>query len=68
MLTDALGSLVRLVLPEQRLGAVGIVALIDGVSFCALVADETFDSGAILAELDECDATAVIAQHRGHNV
>lgn len=63
-LTDALGNLVRFVLlPGQRFDTVGVPPLIDGLSFDALIADMAFDSNAIIAELDERGAKAVIAQH-----
>ena len=42
---------------------VGVAALIDGVSFGARIADKAFDSNAILADLDERGAKAVISQH-----
>ena len=52
-LTDALGSLVRFVLlPGQRFETAGVPPLIDGVTFGALIADKSFDSNAIIAELD----------------
>ena len=63
-LTDALGNLVRFVLlPGQRYDTVGVAALIEGVSFGALIADKAFDSNAILADLDQRGAKAVISQH-----
>ena len=63
-LTDALGNLVRFVLlPGQRYDTVGIPPLIAGLAFDALIADKAFDSNAIVADLDERGAKAVIAQH-----
>ena len=63
-LTDALGNLVRFVLlPGQRFETIGVPPLIDGVTFGALIADKSFDSSAILAELDARGAKAVISQH-----
>lgn len=63
-LCDALGNLVRFVLlPGHRFDTVGVPPLIEGLDFNALLADMAFDSNAIIAELDERGATAVIAQH-----
>jgi transposase len=63
-LTDALGNLVRFVLlPGQRFETVGVPALIDGVAFGALIADKSFDSNAIIADLDARGAKVVISQH-----
>lgn len=63
-LCDALGNLVRFVLlPGHRFDTVGVPPLIAGVEFDALLADMAFDSNAIIAELDERGAKAVIAQH-----
>jgi transposase len=63
-LTDALGNLVRFVLlPGQRFDTVGVPPLIDGLSFDALIADQAFDSNALIAELDARGAKVVIAQH-----
>jgi transposase len=63
-LVDALGNLVRFtLLPGHRFDTVGVVPLIEGVEFEALIADTAFDSNAILAELNERGAKAVIAQH-----
>jgi transposase len=63
-LTDALGNLVRFVLlPGHRFDTVGVPPLIDGLQFDALIADMAFDSNAIIADLDERGAKAVIAQH-----
>jgi transposase len=63
-LTDALGNLVRFVLlPGQRFETVGVTPLIEGVAFGALIADTSFDSNAIIAELDARGAKAVISQH-----
>ncbi|HET9726981.1 MAG TPA: transposase, partial [Gemmatimonadales bacterium] len=63
-LTDALGNLVRFVpLPGRRFDTAGVPPLLDGLSFAALIADEAFDSNAVLAELDERGAKVVISQH-----
>ena len=63
-LTDALGNLVRFVLlPGQRFDTVGVAELIEGVSFGALIADKAFDSNAILVDLENRGAKAVISQH-----
>ena len=63
-LTDALGNLVRFVLlPGQRFETVGVTPLIEGMAFGALIADTSFDSNAIIAELDARGAKAVISQH-----
>jgi transposase len=63
-LTDALGNLVRFVLlPGQRFDTVGVPPLISGIEFGGLIGDTAFDSNALLAELDERGAKAVIAQH-----
>ena len=58
---DALGNLVRfLLLPGQAHDMKGIVPLIKGVSFDALLADKAFDADWLLQDLDERGATAVI--------
>jgi transposase len=63
-LTDALGDLVRFVLPPgHRFDTVGVAPLISGIEFGGLIADEAFDSNAIVAELDERGAKVVISQH-----
>jgi transposase len=63
-LTDALGNLVRFVLlPGQRYDTVGVPPLIDGLAFGGLIADMAFDSNAIIADLNQRGAKAVIAQH-----
>jgi transposase len=63
-LTDALGNLVRFVLlPGHRFDTVGVAPLISGIEFGGLIADKAFDSDAIVAELDERGAKAVISQH-----
>jgi transposase len=63
-LTDALGNLVRFVLlPGHRFDTVGVAPLISGIEFGGLIADEAFDSDAIIAELDERGAEVVISQH-----
>jgi transposase len=63
-LTDALGNLVRFVLlPGQRFDTVGVPPRIAGLAFDALIADQAFDSNAIIAELDARGAKVVISQH-----
>jgi transposase len=63
-LTDALGNLVRFVLlPGHRFDTVGVAPLISGIEFGGLIADQAFDSNAIIAELDERGAKVVISQH-----
>lgn len=63
-LTDALGNLVRFILlPGQRYDTVGVPPLIEGIAFDALIGDKAFDSNAILAELDQRGAKAVISHH-----
>jgi transposase len=63
-LTDALGNLVRFVLlPGQRFETAGVPPLIEGCTFGALIADRSFDSNSIIAELDARGAKVVIAQH-----
>jgi len=42
---------------------VGVPPLIAGIDFDTLIADTAFDSNAVIAELDERGAKAVIAQH-----
>jgi transposase len=63
-LTDALGNLVRFeLLPGQRFDTVGVEPLIDGIAFGALLGDKAFDSNAIIADLNQRGAKAVISQH-----
>ena len=63
-LTDALGNLVRFVLlPGHRFDTVGVAPLIRDLEFGALIGDMAFDSNAIIADLDNRGAKAVIAQH-----
>jgi transposase len=63
-LTDALGNLVRFVLlPGHRFETQGVPALIQDLAFAGLIGDSAFDSDAIIADLDERGAKAVIAQH-----
>ncbi|MDH6263399.1 transposase [Bradyrhizobium sp. BR13661] len=63
-LTDALGNLVRFVLlPGQRFDTVGVPSLIEGLASDALIADKASDSNAIVADLDQRGAKAVISQH-----
>jgi transposase len=63
-LTDALGNLVRFeLLPGHRFDTVAVAPLIDGIAFDALIADKAFDSGTIIADLNERGAKVVISQH-----
>jgi transposase len=63
-LADALGNLVRFVLlPGQRYDTIGVPPLIEGVDFDALIADKAFDTNAIIADLNDRGAKAVISQH-----
>jgi transposase len=63
-LTDALGNLVRFVLPPgQRFETAGVPPLIGGIAFGALTADKAFDSDGIIAELNDRGAEVVLAQH-----
>ena len=50
-------------MPGHRFDTVGVPPLIEGLEFDALIADMAFDSNAIIADLDERGAKAVIAQH-----
>ena len=62
--TAALGDPVRLVpLPGRRFGTAGVPPLIEGIALGALIADEAFDGGGIVAEPDDRGAEAVIARH-----
>ncbi len=63
-LSDALGNLVRFrLLPGHRYDTVGIKPLLEGLDFGALIADMAFDSDAIIADLNQRGAQAVIKQH-----
>jgi hypothetical protein len=63
-LTNALGCLVRFeLLPGQRFDTVGVPLLIEGVTFGGLIADEAFDSDAIITALNDRGAKIVISQH-----
>jgi transposase len=63
-LTDALGNLVRFVLlPGHRFDTIGVPPLMQDVEFGGLIADKAFDSNAIIADLNERGAKAVISQH-----
>ena len=60
-MTDALGNLVRFSLwPGQRHDSVGVPALIEGISFDALVADKAFDNNKLRENLRDRGAQAVI--------
>lgn len=68
-LTDALGNLVRFsLLPGQRSEIVGVPALIEGLSFGALLADKAFDADHLRHDLDERNAHAVIPAKRNRLV
>ena len=59
-LTDALGNLAWFVfLPGQRSEIVSVPALINGLSFGALLADKAFDADHLHHELQERNAKAV---------
>ena len=63
-LTDALGNLVRFeLLPGPRFDTIGVPPLIQGVEFGALIADQAFESNAIIADLDTLGVKVVISQH-----
>lgn len=63
-LTDALGNLVRFrLMPGHRFDTVGVLPLIDGIKFGALLADKAFDRNKIVADLNERGAKVVISQH-----
>ena len=60
-LTDALGNLVRFaLLPGQRSEITGVPALIEGLTFKALMADKAFDANHLREELHRRGADAVI--------
>ena len=60
-LVDALGNLVRFILlPGQRHDSVGVLPLIEGIVFGALLGDKAFDADWLRAELDGRGAAAVI--------
>src|SRR5690349_23399105 len=60
-LVDALGNLVRFVLlPGQRHDSVGVLPLIEGIVFGALLGDKAFDADWLRADLDDRGAAAVI--------
>ena len=64
-MTDALGNLVRFcLLPGQRSEIVGVPALIEGLSFGALLADKAFDADHLRRDLDNRKAAAVIPAKR----
>ncbi len=51
-MVDALGNLVDFVLlPGQRHDSIGVVPMLDGVEFEALIADKAYDSNELRAEL-----------------
>jgi len=63
-LTDALGTLVRFhLMPGHRFDTVGVAPPIEGIAFGGPIADKAFDSGAIIADLDERGAKVVISRH-----
>ena len=64
-LCDALGSLVRFVLPPgQRRDTIGARPLIEGVAFAALLGDRAFNIDWLRADLDARGAAAVIPPRR----
>jgi len=64
-LCDALGNLVRFeLLPGHRYDTVGIEPLIQNVEFDGLIADQAYDSQAIIDALNERGAKIVIKQHQ----
>ena len=59
-----MGNLVRFnLLPGQRYDTIGVAPLIKGVTFDGLIADQAFDTDAIVADLNERGAKIVISQH-----
>jgi transposase len=68
-LTDALGNLVRFgLLPGQRSEIVGVPALIDGLTFDALMGDKAFDADHLRNTLQERGAKAVIPAKRNRKI
>lgn len=63
-LTDALGNLVRFILPGHRFDTVGVAPLIKDIEFGGLIADKAFDSNWIIEDLNERRAKIVISQHQ----
>lgn len=62
-LADALGNLVRFeLLPGNRYDTVAVAALIEGISFDAMIADKAFDSNWIIEELNAHGAQIIISQ------
>jgi hypothetical protein len=51
-------------LPGHRFDIVDMPPLIKGLAFDVLIAAKTFDSDAIMADLNERRAKVVISQHR----
>ena len=67
-LVDALGNLVRFaLLPGQRGETTGVAALIDGLSFGALLGDKAYDADWLRALLAHNDVEAVIPARAGRN-
>lgn len=63
-LTDALGNLVRFeLLPGHRFDTVGVEPLLKGAEFGGLIADKSFDTNTIVADLNARGAKIVISQH-----
>lgn len=46
----------------SRAPVVGVPLLIDGIAFGGLIANKAFDSNAIIADLDERQAAAIISR------
>ena len=65
-LVDALGNLVRFsLLPGQRGETTGVLALIDGLSFDAFLADKAYDANWLRDHLARCGIEAVIPARKG---
>jgi hypothetical protein len=65
-LTDALGNLVRFVLPGHRFDTAGVAPLIEGLAFDGFIADKAFDSNSIIADLNARGAK--MSSHGTHGV
>ena len=58
-LTDALGNLVRFVIPPgRRFDTVGVPPLIDGLAFGGFIADKAFDSNTAIPSLPTSTSAA----------
>ncbi len=66
---DALGCLVRFViLPGQAHDLVGVPALLEDLSFGALIGDKAFDADWLIEEIGDSGAMAVIPARRHRTV